>query len=200
MHRMKYLSVLTTILITYILMGCSSVQGVKNFSDCQFNYKDVTNIRLASIDVSHIRSPKDLSYMDLLQLIPAFKDKSLGLNMNVNINVTNPNPNEAMLEGVDYIIWIDDREVLNGNMDKKISIASKQTEVLSIPVSVNLLNMASFTTLDALLEFVIGLTTDNIDASRMKVSLKPYFLVGKKKMKMPFYVTIGGDKIMPKKN
>lgn len=200
MHRMKYLSVLTTILITYILMGCSSVQGVKNFSDCQFDYKDVTNIRLASIDVSHIRSPKDLSYMDLLQLIPAFKDKSLGLNMNVNINVTNPNPNEAMLEGVDYIIWIDDREVLNGNMDKKISIASKQTEVLSIPVSVNLLNMASFTTLDALLEFVIGLATDNIDASRMKVSLKPYFLVGKKKMKMPFYVTIGGDKIMPKKN
>lgn len=197
---MKYLSVLTTILITYILMGCSSVQGVKNFSDCQFDYKDVTNIRLASIDVSHIRSPKDLSYMDLLQLIPAFKDKSLGLNMNVNINVTNPNPNEAMLEGVDYIIWIDDREVLNGNMDKKISIASKQTEVLSIPVSVNLLNMASFTTLDALLEFVIGLATDNIDASRMKVSLKPYFLVGKKKMKMPFYVTIGGDKIMPKKN
>lgn len=200
MHRMKYLSVLTTILISYILMGCSSVQGVKNFSDCQFDYKDVTNIRLASIDVSHIRSPKDLSYMDLLQLIPAFKDKSLGLNMNVNINVTNPNPNEAMLEGVDYIIWIDDREVLNGNMDKKISIASKQTEVLSIPVSVNLLNMASFTTLDALLEFVIGLATDNIDASRMKVSLKPYFLVGKKKMKMPFYVTIGGDKIMPKKN
>ena len=197
---MKYLSVLTTILISYILMGCSSVQGVKNFSDCQFDYKDVTNIRLASIDVSHIRSPKDLSYMDLLQLIPAFKDKSLGLNMNVNINVTNPNPNEAMLEGVDYIIWIDDREVLNGNMDKKISIASKQTEVLSIPVSVNLLNMASFTTLDALLEFVIGLATDNIDASRMKVSLKPYFLVGKKKMKMPFYVTIGGDKIMPKKN
>ena len=197
---MKYLSVLTTILISYILMGCSSVQGVKNFSDCQFDYKDVTNIRLASIDVSHIRSPKDLSYMDLLQLIPAFKDKSLGLNMNVNINVTNPNPNEAMLEGVDYIVWIDDREVLNGNMDKKISIASKQTEVLSIPVSVNLLNMASFTTLDALLEFVIGLATDNIDASRMKVSLKPYFLVGKKKMKMPFYVTIGGDKIMPKKN
>ena len=56
-------------------MGCSSVQGVKNFSECQFNYKDVTNIQLASIDVSHIRSPKELSYMDLLQLIPAFKDK-----------------------------------------------------------------------------------------------------------------------------
>lgn len=196
---MKHLSIFTTILLTCILMGCSSVQGVKNFSECQFNYKDVTNIQLASIDVSHIRSPKELSYMDLLQLIPAFKDKSLGLNMNVNINVTNPNPDEAKLEGVDYIIWIDDREVLNGNMDKKISIASKQTEVLSIPVSVNLLNVASFTTLDALLEFVIGLATDNIDASRMKVSLKPYFIVGKKKMKTPFYVTIGGDKIMPKK-
>ncbi len=182
-----------------LLVGCSSVQGVKNFSNCQFNYKDITNIQLASIDVSHIRSPKELSYVDLLQLIPAFKDKSLGLNMNVNINVTNPNPNEAKLEGVDYIIWVDEREVLAGNMDKKISIGSNQTEVLSIPVSVNLLNMATFTTLDALVEFAFGLATDNPDASRMKVSLKPYFNIGNKKVKMPFYVTIGGDKIMPKK-
>lgn len=182
-----------------LLIGCSSVQGVKNFSNCQFNYKDVTNIRLASIDVSHIRSPKDLSYVDLLQLIPAFKDKSLGLNMNVNINVTNPYAEEAKLEGVDYIVWVDEREVLTGNMDKKISIGANQTEVLSIPVSVNLLNMAAFSTIDALLEFAIGLAADNPDASRMKVSLKPYFNVGKKKMKMPFYVTVGGDKIMPKK-
>lgn len=182
-----------------LLMGCSSVQGVKNFSNCQFNYKDVTNIRLASIDVSHIRSPKDLSYVDLLQLIPAFKDKSLGMNMNVNINVTNPNPDEAKLEGVDYIVWVDEREVLTGNMDKKISIGANQTEVLSLPVSINLLNMATFSTMDALLEFAIGLAADNPDASRMKVSLKPYFNVGKKKMKMPFYVTVGGDKIMPKK-
>ncbi len=182
-----------------LLIGCSSVQGVKNFSNCQFNYKDVTNIRLASIDVSHIRSPKDLSYVDLLQLIPAFKDKSLGMNMNVNINVTNPNPDEAKLEGVDYIVWVDEREVLTGNMDKKISIGANQTEVLSLPVSINLLNMATFSTMDALLEFAIGLAADNPDASRMKVSLKPYFNVGKKKMKMPFYVTVGGDKIMPKK-
>ena len=167
-----------------LLMGCSSVQGVKNFSNCQFNYKDVTNIRLASIDVSHIRSPKDLSYVDLLQLIPAFKDKSLGLNMNVNINVTNPNNEEAKLEGVDY----------------KISISANQTEVLSIPVSVNLLNMATFSTIDALLEFAIGLAADNPDASRMKVSLKPYFNVGNKKVKTPFYITVGGDKIMPKKD
>ena len=182
-----------------LLIGCSSVQGVKNFSNCQFNYKDVTNIRLASIDVSHIRSPKDLSYVDLLQLIPAFKDKSLGMNMNVNINVTNPNPDEAKLEGVDYIVWVDEREVLTGNMDKKISIGANQTEVLSLPVSINLLNMATFSTMDALLEFAIGLAADNPDASRMKVSLKPYFNVGTKKMKMPFYVTVGGDKIMPKK-
>ena len=87
-----------------LLTGCSSVKGVKNFSNSQFNYKDITNIRLANIEVSHIRTPKDLSYVDLLQLIPAFKDKSLGLNMNVNINVTNPNDEEAKLEGVEYII------------------------------------------------------------------------------------------------
>ena len=183
-----------------LLMSCSSVQGVKNFSNCQFNYKDVTNIRLASIDVSHIRSPKDLSYVDLLQLIPAFKDKSLGMNMNVNINVTNPNPDEAKLEGVDYIVWVDEREVLTGNMDKKISIGANQTEVLSLPVSINLLNMATFSTMDALLEFAIGLAADNPDASRMKVSLKPYFNVGNKKVKTPFYITVGGDKIMPKKD
>ncbi|MBO7606108.1 MAG: LEA type 2 family protein [Paludibacteraceae bacterium] len=182
-----------------LLTGCSSVKGVKNFSNSQFNYKDITNIRLANIEVSHIRTPKDLSYVDLLQLIPAFKDKSLGLNMNVNINVTNPNAEEAKLEGVEYIIWVDEREVISGNMEKKISIGANQTEVLSIPVSVNLLNMATFSTLDALLEFAIGLATDNPDASRMKVSLKPYFNIGNKNVKMPFFVTVGGDKIMPKK-
>ncbi|MBO7507325.1 MAG: hypothetical protein J6T67_08095, partial [Paludibacteraceae bacterium] len=79
-------------------------------------------------------------------------------------------------------------------------IGSNQTEVLSLPVSVNLLNLATFSTMDALLEFAIGLVTDNPDASRMKVSLKPYFNIGKKKVKTPFYITVGGDKIMPKKD
>lgn len=182
-----------------LLAGCSSVKGLKNFANCDFAYKNITNVQLASIDVSHFRNPKDLSYTDFLKLIPIFKNKSIGLNLNANINVTNPNQEDAKLEGVDYIIWIDDKEMVAGQMDKNITIGANQTQVLSLPVSFNLLNVVSFSTLDAVLEFVCGLACDNPDASRVKISLKPYFNVKGKSVKLPFYVTVGGNMVMPKK-
>ncbi len=196
---MKKILFIPLLFILSLLVSCSSVKGIKNFANCDFAYKSITNVRIGSIDVSHLRNPKELSYVDLLKLIPIFKDKSIGLNMNVNINVKNPNQNEAKLEGVDYIVWIDDREMVSGQMDKKLTIGANQTEVLSVPVSFNLLNVASFQTLDALLEFACGLACDKPDASRVKISMKPYFNVAGKQTKLPFYVTVGGNRIMPKK-
>lgn len=196
---MKKIYFITLLFSLCLLTGCSSVKGIKNFANCDFAYKNITDVNIGSIDVSHLRHPKDLSYVDILKLIPIFKDKSIGLNMNVNIDVTNPNQKEAKLEGVEYIVWIDDRQMVSGQMDKQLSIGANQTEVLSVPVSFNLLNVASFNTLDALLEFVCGLACDKPDASRVKISMKPYFNIAGKQTKLPFYVTVGGNRIMPKK-
>lgn len=196
---MKILKTLLLALATITLFGCSSVKGLKNFAECKFDFKSVTDVKVASIDVSNMKSVKNLKLTDGPKILSAIKNKQLTLNLNVNVNVKNPNDQEARLEGFDYILFIDDTEMLAGAMDKKQTIGPKEKTVLSIPFSMNLMSILSKEKLGPMADFAFGLATDNADASRVKVSLKPYFTIAKKVVKFPSYITIGGDKLMPKK-
>ncbi|MCQ2192757.1 MAG: LEA type 2 family protein [Paludibacteraceae bacterium] len=196
---MRLLKTLLLVVATLALTGCASVKGLKNFAECKFNFNNVSDVSVASINVQRVKSFKDLSLSDAPKIVQAFTKKNVPLNLNVNVSVRNPNDQDARLDGLDYILWIDDIEMLTGTMNKQMNIGANQTGTLTLPFSMNLLDIFKKKTASSLFDFACGLATDNADASRVKVSIKPYFTVAKKVVKFPSYVTIGGDKLMPKK-
>lgn len=196
---MKFFKALCVTAVAVLLASCASVKGLKNFAECKFDYKSVTDVKVASIDVSNIKSVKSLKLTDTPKILSALKSKNLPLDLNVNLNVKNPNDAEARLEGFDYILWIDDIEMISGAMDKKLNVGANQREVLSIPFTVNLLSVLSKEKIGPMADFAFGLANDKADASRVKVSIKPYFSMRGKTIKFPSYITVGGDKVMPKK-
>lgn len=196
----KTLKFLLLLLVTLGLTGCASVKGLKNFVDCSFDFNSVSNVRLASIDITNAKSIKSLKITDAPKILSAISNKSLGLSLNVNVDVKNPNNQAARLDGFDYILWIDDMEMLSGSMDKQLNVGANQKSTLAIPFTLNLSQILTPKKLGSTGSFAFGLATDNADNSRVKVSLKPYFTIGSKTIKFPSYITIGGDKIMPSKS
>ncbi len=194
MKAIKYLFLMLSIVL---LSGCASVKGLKNFASCDFDFKSVSNVKLATIDVSNLKSASSLSIKDTPKILAAFAKKKLNLNFNVNVVVKNPNDATARLDGLDYILWIDNAKILTGSMPQQLSLGAKQSGTLSLPFSFNLFDFFSGKSSSKMISYAIGLATNNADNSRVKVSIKPYFAVGKQTIKLPAYVTIGGDKIMP---
>lgn len=195
---MRFIKYLFAVL-ALVAVGCTSVTGLKNFTDCKFNFKSVSNVKIASIDISDKQSLKKLKITDMARLITAYAEKEIMLDMDINMNVHNPNEEVAQLDGMDYIVWIDDQEMLDGTMTEKIRIEANQDGEFSLPVKLNLYDAIKDQKLEPMAEFAFGLATNNADASRVKVSIKPFFTFGDKTVKFPSYVTIGGDQIMPKR-
>lgn len=119
--------------------------------------------------------------------------------MNVNMKVHNPNEQVAQLDGMDYILYIDDKQMLEGVTKDQMRIEANSDANYSLPVTLNLYDAVQDKKLQPMAEFALGLATDKADASRVKVAIKPFFTFGKDTVRFPSYITIGGDQIMPKK-
>ncbi|MCR5454890.1 MAG: LEA type 2 family protein [Bacteroidales bacterium] len=183
-----------------IVSGCAALSGLQNFAKCNFDFNSVTDVALCGIDVNSKRNVKDFGVADALKLASAFTSKSFPLTLNVNVDVKNPNTTTARLDGFDYILWIDDVKMTSGSMSKQVSVAANQKVTMPVNFTIDLLDILKSESRDKLVSFGCGLATNNADASRVKLSIKPYFTIGGSVMKFPTYITIGGNKLMPSSN
>jgi len=183
-----------------ILAGCSALSGLTNFAKCNFDFNSVTDVTLCGINVNTKKSVKDFNVTDALKLANAFTSKSFPLALNVNVDVKNPNTTTARLDGFDYILWIDDVKMTAGSMSKQVSVGANQKVTMPVNFTVDLVDILKSESRDKLVSFGCGLATNNADASRVKLSIKPYFTIGGSVMKFPSYITIGGNKLMPSTN
>lgn len=187
-------------LVAFVIVafsGCASISGLKSFAKCNFDFNSVSDVSICNINVAQKKGLTDFGLQDGLKIANAFATKQFPLSLNVNVDVKNPNTQTARLDGFDYILWIDDIKMTSGSMNKQIQVAANQKVTMPIEFSVNLLDILNSEAKDKLVSFGCGLATNNADASRVKVSLKPYFTIGQSVMKFPTYITLGGDKIMP---
>lgn len=194
---MKIKSVLILAVIASLLAGCVGAKQLVAFAKCDFDFISVDNVKVADINFSQKRKYSDFSIVDAAKLVKALTNKDFTLNLTVNVKVKNPNQRKAALGGFDYILWIDDVKMLAGTMNQAFEIESGQSITMPMEFSIDLLELLKGESRDKILSFGCGLAINNADASRVKLSLKPYFKNGANISKFPTYITIGGDKIMP---
>lgn len=190
--------IIVLILAVLALVAFFYFRTAKNFTNCEFKFGRVSNVVLADVDVTHVKSVKKLNILDAAKLLAALQKKDLKMDLTVDLNVKNPNDEPAQLDGMDYILWIDDKQVAEGTMDQKVAVGAKEEQVVSLPCKVDLLDVLSSDKIESIADFALGLASDNADASRVKVSLKPYFTIAGETVKFPSYITVGGDMMMPK--
>ncbi len=190
---MKKLNLVLLIALTgTMLSGCAFLRELNAFTKCDFKFKNVTNVTLANISLQNKKSLKEFSLVDGAKLLTAVATNTVPLQLNVNLLVTNPNSVNAALSGGEWIFFIDSKEMLRGNINQRVEIAANNgTAVLPLTMQLDLKKLLTKETKETLVNFALGLATQEGESTRVSLWIKPVIDIAGVKMNYPDYIRLG---------
>ncbi len=194
---MKRSLLIFTILSAFVLNSCdvlNQISQVAMLSKCQFRLSTLTNTKLAGVNVQNIKSYKDLSLVDVTKVTAAYATGNLPLSFTLNVEAKNPNTTAAGMSKLDWILLIDDLEVLTGVTEQRITIpANGGTAVLPLNLSFDLLKVIEARNVESLANFGLNLAGAGNRPTRVTLKAKPTIYVGSSPITYPDYITINNE-------
>lgn len=194
---MKKTFIALLVTTTLILSSCDILQQVgemANFAKCEFRLSTVDNLRLAGVDVQNKNSISDLNFADAARLATAFASGNMPLNMTLNVQVKNPNPAQASLNRLDWIMLIDDVEMVRGVNQQTVSVSPNGgVSTLPLQISVDLREVLSGKSKDAVLNFGLNLAGAGNRPTRITLRAKPSLKVANQMLSYPGYITVENE-------
>jgi hypothetical protein len=189
-----------TIAFLFVLLAFAScdvvkqVQQVTSFAKCDFKLNDVQDIRLAGVSVQNKNGSADLNLGDGIRLTAALTSGGpLDLTFNLNVQAHNPNGQTAGLNRLEWILLIDDIEMVNGINETPFTIPSNGSVVIPLSMNIDLRKALSGKSGQAMMNFAFNLAGANGVPTRIKLKAKPTILVGKYPVSYPGYITITSE-------
>ncbi|HLO90818.1 MAG TPA: hypothetical protein VK172_06580 [Lentimicrobium sp.] len=191
MKKLTFLLVLTT---AFIMNSCDILEQASQMAmltKCQFRLSTLTNAKIAGVGVQNKNSYKDFSVLDVAKVTGAYATGSLPLTFTLNVEAKNPNAKPAGMSKLDWILLIDDLEVLTGITEQKISIpANGGTATLPMEMKVDLMKVIESRNIESLANFGMNLAGAGNKPTRVSLKAKPTIYVGGTPIAYPDYITI----------
>ena len=166
-----------SLLLVLVVEGCSvlrQLQEMKNFARCEFRLATVENITLAGINVQRIKSTRDLTIADGARFAMALTQPQLPLNLTLNVEAKNPNAETASLNRLEWRLFIDEVDLLNGLVEEKVSVAGNGgISTLPLKISVDLKKALSGRSGEAIGNFALNLAGEGNKPTRFMLRIKP---------------------------
>lgn len=162
-------------------------------SKCEFRINTVTDINLAGVNVSNILDISDIRPLDVLMLTNAVLSNNLPLNFNLNLEVKNPNDQTASLNRFDWILFIDELQMLEGAFNENFIVGPNDTSTLPVQIGFNLSEVLSDERADKIIDFALGLTEGSGKTTRVMVKLKPSVMVGQRSIMYPGWIEVRNE-------
>ena len=163
---------------------------VMNLKNCTFDVTGVNNINMLGIDLSKGMDQSNLNAAQLIKVTNSLMNKKLPVTFNVNLDVNNPNSIAAALGKMDYIIALNNKEVISSTFTNGFSIAPNSKGQVAIPISTDLFQLFSGETADAILNMAFKLAGAKSDPVNLGVKVKPYIKINNQSLAYPDYITI----------
>lgn len=184
------------IFLTILLSGCGLVDqmvSMKNLNQCQFKISGIENIHLAGVNVTPAKVVTDLNILDKAKILANLAKGSLPLKFTINVDVNNPNPVKAAMSKFEWILKIDDSEILNGEMNKYVEIAPNTSNTFPLEVEMDLVQIFKGEKGKDLLDFALNLSGLKNGSSRVTLKAKPTIYIGKLAVPYPGYINISRE-------
>ncbi|MGB3468530.1 MAG: hypothetical protein WBA74_24810 [Cyclobacteriaceae bacterium] len=181
------------ILITccQLLVGsCQSLKKNARFARCEFRITKVSSLEIGGIQTLDKNSLKDFNFQQGLILANQIRQKKLMADVTLNIQVKNPNDLSASLEGFQYVIVIDGKEVLNKEITSTVDIGGNSQAIFALRTRFDLVKAASDTGYDTLLRMVLGLVDNRQQPVKFDMYFRPYLKVLNKRVKYPDFIKL----------
>src|SRR5699024_1938440 len=118
------------------------------------------------------------------------KATSIPVNFTLNLDVNNPNRSDAFLNGLQYIISVDNIQLTTGTLDQALRVASGETRSLPLTIGLDSAPLMTNSTKDSLLNVAKNLAGMGTKQSNITIQLKPSFLVGNTSIASPVYIPV----------
>lgn len=177
-------------LIAIVLHSCKSIGETKRFSKCQFKVNRVVQFKAADINMLNKRKIGDLKFNEGVRLGKFVAGGKLPLVITVNVDVKNPNKQTAALEGFDYILALDGKDVLAGVYDTRTEIPALTAKSVNPTFSFDLLKVVRKTDYKTIMNIVFGLLNEKHEPVNITLMVKPHVRILGKKVKYPDYIRL----------
>ncbi len=186
MKILKITAITFSVAFVFIfIQSCSQIkqitQNLMNLNRLQFKLENVSNFRLAGIDIASKRNVNDLSIMEGLKLTQAFATKSFPADFTLNVAAKNPNDGNAgsqqtmaTLKSLDWTMYIDDVRTIDGNINHSIDIpGTGQTSIIPLGVSLDLYKFLGSQGYEKVINLAMNLGGLGGSPSRLKLDAQP---------------------------
>ncbi len=193
----KIKKVLVIVLLAATFTSCEQLAQianqaaqVMNLKNCTFDVDNISNINMLGINLSNGMSQSNLNASQLIKVTNSLMNKKLPVTFNVNLDVDNPNSIAASLGKMDYIISLNNKQVISSTFTDGFSIPANSSGKVAIPISTDLFQLFSGETADAILNLAFKLAGAKSDPVNLGVQVKPYIKVNNQSLAYPDYITI----------
>jgi hypothetical protein len=138
---MNHCRTLLVALVALMLVGCATVQEIIALRSVDFQLDRVTEVRLAGIDLSRVRSSSDLSFSDGARVAAALASRELPLSFRLNVLAANPASNRvtARLVRLRWTLFLENEETISGQLAHEYELPPGEPTTVPIDVSLDLL-------------------------------------------------------------
>lgn len=189
---MRYRSFAILIMLLFVFNSCDTLKQLAAFTQCKFKTAGLNSVYLAGVNLDKVKNYKDLNFTDAASVAANILQNKLPLNFVVNVAIQNPNGQLAAMDGMDYIVLVDDVELSTGGITKRIEIQPNGgTATLPINIGTDLIKLFSKNDMQKLKDFAFGLRDANGQtSSRVTVKIKPSISVNGQRISYPNYITL----------
>lgn len=185
MNRRIYLTAIAVIVATLFLGSCKTLNkfadSLSNLQRLEFKLDNVNNFMLAGVNLSNIKSAKDISLMDGIKLTKAFSDKKWPAQFVLNVDAKNPNDGKggtkqssATLSSFDWKLYIDDKETISGNINKEFVIpGTGSSETIPLVMNLDLYEFFGNKGYEDIINLALAIGGQNGSAARLKLDARP---------------------------
>ena len=163
---------------------------VMNLKNCTFDVNGLDKINMLGINIHKNMQLSDLNAAQVINVTNSLMNKKLPVTFNVNLDVNNPNSIAASLGKMDYIISLNNKEVISSTFTQGFSIAPNSKGQIAIPISTDLFQLFSSETKDAVLNLAFKLAGAKSEPVNLGVKVKPYIKVNNQSLAYPDFITI----------
>lgn len=177
----------------FLLSGCGVLQQLneaQNFAKCEFKLATVNDIKVAGINFQKVDSKSDLALTALPKIVNAFSSNSFPLTLTLNLDVKNPNTTAAAMNNLDWILLIDDIQMVTGAVNERVDVPASGQSTFPIKIEVDLKQALSGKSFDSMLNFAFNLAGEGNKPTRFMLKAKPSINVGSYNLKYPGYIDV----------
>ena len=173
--------------------SCATIKELTNFAKCKFRYTNITQTQVAGVDVTKVMNYRDLNFTDAAKVTANMVQGKLPLNFTINLQVNNPHTELAALNKLDWIAFIDNKELVNGVLNKRVEIPGGQTTTLPLTVSADLIQAFKGESKDKIPTYAFGLADASGKPKRVGMKVKPTIVVAGISFAYPGWITLSQD-------